>query len=152
MNKSALPPTREVEHHDNGLPITQTIFQGQPSSPSSPQSALSHHDATAVGNKTDVGSIIARHQTVASADSLATIDQPPGDVEELPASKIYHPYSIHVLALLMPASIFGVLSRLGLQALVTYNGQSVFPLAYIQATGCFIMGIALGMKAPFGRL
>ncbi|KAF8845877.1 hypothetical protein BDN67DRAFT_919546 [Paxillus ammoniavirescens] len=51
----------------------------------------------------------------------------------------------------MPASIFGVLSRLGLQALVTYNGQSVFSLAYIQATGCFIMGIALGAKAPFGR-
>ncbi|KAF9247280.1 CrcB-like protein-domain-containing protein [Melanogaster broomeanus] len=51
----------------------------------------------------------------------------------------------------MPASIFGVLSRLGLQALVTYSGQSIFPLAYIQATGCFIMGIGLGTKAPFGR-
>ncbi|KIK94694.1 hypothetical protein PAXRUDRAFT_142344 [Paxillus rubicundulus Ve08.2h10] len=50
----------------------------------------------------------------------------------------------------MPASIFGVLLRLGLQALVTYSSQSIFPLAYIQATGCFIMGIALGMKASFG--
>ncbi|KIJ70027.1 hypothetical protein HYDPIDRAFT_171942 [Hydnomerulius pinastri MD-312] len=51
----------------------------------------------------------------------------------------------------MPASIFGVLARLGLQALVTYSGESIFPLAYVQATGCFIMGIGLGMKTPFGR-
>ncbi|EGO01949.1 hypothetical protein SERLA73DRAFT_120601 [Serpula lacrymans var. lacrymans S7.3] len=51
----------------------------------------------------------------------------------------------------MPASIFGVLARLGLQALVTYDGQSVFPLAYIQATGCFIMGVGLALKEPFGR-
>ncbi|KAF8450606.1 CrcB-like protein-domain-containing protein [Boletus edulis BED1] len=51
----------------------------------------------------------------------------------------------------MPASILGVLARLGLQALVTYDGESIFSLAYVQATGCFIMGIALGMKAPFGN-
>ncbi|KAH7920169.1 hypothetical protein BV22DRAFT_1021730 [Leucogyrophana mollusca] len=101
--------------------------------------------------RSGVGSVIAHHESIGSAESLATIDQPPGDVEELPPAKIYHPYSIHVLALLMPASIFGVLARLGLQALVTYNGESVFPLAYIQATGCFIMGIGLSMKGPFGR-
>jgi protein CrcB len=51
----------------------------------------------------------------------------------------------------MPASVFGVLARLGLQALVTYDGQSIFPLAYVQAIGCFIMGLGLGMKEPFGR-
>lgn len=100
----------------------------------------------------DVGSIIASHRTVVSADSLATIDRPPDEVEGFPPAKIYHPYSIHVLALLMPASAFGVLARLGLQALVTYDGQSIFPLAYVQATGCFIMGVALGMKTPFGNL
>ncbi|KAH7887685.1 CrcB-like protein-domain-containing protein [Phlebopus sp. FC_14] len=98
----------------------------------------------------DVGSIIARHQTIGSADSLATIDRPPSDIEELPPSKIYRPFSIHVLALLMPASIFGVLARLGLQALATYDGQSIFPLAYVQATGCFIMGLGLGLKSSFG--
>lgn len=100
----------------------------------------------------DVGSIIASHRTVVSADSLATIDRPPDELEGLPPAKIYRPSSVHVLALLMPASIFGVLARLGLQALVTYDGQSVFPLAYVQATGCFIMGVSLGMKAPFGNL
>lgn len=101
--------------------------------------------------ETDVGSVIARHQAVGSVESLATIDRPPSDAEELPPSKIYHPLSPHVLALLMPFSIFGALARLGLQALTTFNGQSVFALAYVQATGCFIMGIALGMRAPFGR-
>lgn len=100
---------------------------------------------------TDVGSVIAHHQAVRSVESLATIDRPPSDAEELPPSKIYHPLSPHVLALLMPFSIFGTLARLGLQALTTFNGQSVFALAYVQATGCFIMGIALGMRAPFGR-
>lgn len=86
------------------------------------------------------------------ANSLAGIDRPPFDAEELPPAKIYRPLSIHVLALLMPASIFGVLTRLGLQALTTYNGQAIFSLAYVQAVGCFIMGIGLRMKVPFGNL
>ncbi|KAJ8587424.1 hypothetical protein M405DRAFT_821614 [Rhizopogon salebrosus TDB-379] len=101
--------------------------------------------------RSDVGSVIAHHETLDQANSLASIDRPPSEAEELPPAKIYRPLSIHVLALLMPASIFGVLARLGLQALTTYDGQSIFPLAYVQATGCFIMGIGLGMKAPFGN-
>lgn len=102
--------------------------------------------------QSDVGSIIAHHETIDHAGSLASIDCPPSDAEELPPAKIYRPLSIHVLGLLMPASIFGVLARLGLEALTTYDGQAIFPLAYIQATGCFIMGIGLRMKAPFGNL
>jgi len=100
----------------------------------------------------DVGSILAHHQAIEDANSLASIDCPPSEVEELSPVKIYRPLSIHVLALLMPASIFGVLARLGLQALTTYNGESIFPLAYVQATGCFIMGVGLRMKVPFGNL
>src|ERR1700733_9348276 len=102
--------------------------------------------------RSDVGSALAHHQSVYDAQSLASIDRPPGKDENLPVSKIYHPLSFPVLALLMPASIFGVLARLGLQALVTYDGQSVFPLAYVQATGCFIMGLGLGLKEPLGNL
>ena len=102
--------------------------------------------------RSDVGSCLAHHESVGDAQSLASIDRPPGKDEHLPASKIYEPLSLPVLALLMPASIFGVLARLGLGALVTYNGQSIFPLAYAQATGCFIMGLGLGMKVPFGKL
>lgn len=100
----------------------------------------------------DVGEVLARHSSVGDAASLASIDRPPSEEEKLPPSKIYHPLSFPVIALLMPASIFGVLARLGLQAITTYDGRSIFPLAWIQAAGCLIMGFALGMKEPFGRL
>ena len=62
------------------------------------------------------------------------------------------PFALSVLALLIPASILGVLARLGLLALCTYDGSSIFPLAYVQAVGCLIMGIALGLKESFGTL
>ncbi|KAF7347388.1 MFS general substrate transporter [Mycena venus] len=65
--------------------------------------------------------------------------------------KAYHPLSMHTLALLMPFSILGVLARLGLTSLATYNGQSIFPLAYVQAIGCLIMGFCLALKDPFTR-
>lgn len=101
---------------------------------------------------TDVGSALERHEAIRDASSLASIDRPPSDEEKLPTAKIFHPLSIHVLALLMPASIFGVLARLGLQALVTYDGRSIFPLAWIQAAGCLVMGFGLGIKDPLGQL
>ncbi|KAI0353612.1 hypothetical protein OH77DRAFT_1458268 [Trametes cingulata] len=101
--------------------------------------------------RSDVGSILAHHSSVGDAQSLASIDRPPSEEDKLPASKIYHPLSFPVIALLMPASIFGVLARLGLQAITTYDGRSIFPLAWVQAAGCLIMGFALGMKEPFGR-
>ncbi|OSD04198.1 hypothetical protein PYCCODRAFT_1407848 [Trametes coccinea BRFM310] len=101
--------------------------------------------------RSDVGSVLAHHTSVSDAASLASIDRPPSEEEKLPPSKIYHPLSFPVLALLMPASIFGVLARLGLQAITTFDGRSIFPLAWVQAAGCLIMGFALGMKEPFGR-
>ncbi|KAF7344609.1 hypothetical protein MSAN_01943100 [Mycena sanguinolenta] len=66
-------------------------------------------------------------------------------------AKAYHPFSFHVLALLMPFSAFGVLARLGLTALTTYSGESIFPLAYIQTIGCLIMGFCLALKEPITR-
>lgn len=65
--------------------------------------------------------------------------------------KTYHPLSCHVLALLMPFSVFGVLARLGLSALANYSGQSIFPLIYAQAVGCLIMGFCLHLKEPLSR-
>lgn len=100
----------------------------------------------------DVGDIIARHESLSEASSLASIDRPPSVAEGLPARKIYHPLSFPVLALLAPASVFGVLARLGLDALTTYPGQSVFSLAYAQTLGCFIMGFALEVREPLGEL
>ena len=86
------------------------------------------------------------------ARSLVSADRPPSDVERLPPAKVYHPFSPHVIALLMPASIFGALARVGLLALTTYDGRAIFPLAWVQAAGCMIMGFALGMKEPIGQL
>jgi len=102
----------------------------------------------------DVGSALSRHEVFENAQSLAPIDRPPthDQQESLPPPKVFHPWSLAVVALLMPASVFGVLARLGLQALVTYDGSSIFPLAYVQAIGCLIMGIALRLKDPLGDL
>jgi len=102
----------------------------------------------------DVGSALYRHEVFDDAQSLARIDRPPthDQQESLPPPKVFRPWSLAVVALLMPASVFGVLARLGLQALVTYDGRSIFPLAYVQAIGCLIMGIALRLKDPLGDL
>jgi fluoride ion exporter CrcB/FEX len=52
----------------------------------------------------------------------------------------------------MPSSVFGALARLGIDALVNYDGAAIFPLAWVQATGCFIMGIAVALKGQIGDL
>ena len=80
------------------------------------------------------------------------VDILPGTEEGIPLSKIYEPLSFPVIALLMAPAVFGVLARLGLVALATYNGESVFPLAYVQALGCLIMGFCLRLKEPLGQL
>ncbi|KAF9534266.1 CrcB-like protein-domain-containing protein [Crepidotus variabilis] len=80
-----------------------------------------------------------------------SIDRPPGPDDGLPPSKIYEPLSFPVITLLMPASVFGVLARLGLSALMNYPGHSIFPLAYAQAVGCLFMGLGLGMKEEIGQ-
>jgi fluoride exporter len=99
-----------------------------------------------------VDDVIARRESIAEASSLATIDRPPSETENVPAPKIYPPLSFPVLALLAPASVFGALARVGLSALVTYDGQSIFALAYAQTIGCFIMGFAIELKEPIGNL
>ena len=85
-------------------------------------------------------------------ESTETLEQPPQEDEGIPPSKVYAPLSFHVLALMIPASIFGVLARLGLTALATYDGRSIFPLAYSQVVGCLAMGAALRLKLPLGTL
>ena len=82
-------------------------------------------------------------RSLASIELPTTSVVPPGKAE-----KTFHPFSLGVIAPLMPASVFGVLARLGLDALATYDGRSVFPLAYPQALGCLIMGICLPLKDP----
>ena len=77
----------------------------------------------------------------------ATQDVTPEEVVE-PPPQLFHPLNWEILALLMGASVFGVLARLGLGALTYYDGQSIFPLAYVQGVGCLIMGFCLALKVP----
>lgn len=101
----------------------------------------------------DVESALERHGSLSSAESLASIDRPPSREEKVtaPAARVYHPFHPEVLALLAPAAVFGLLARLGLQALVKYDGESIFPLAYVQSIGCLIMGFTLRLKDPLGN-
>lgn len=78
-----------------------------------------------------------------------TVERLPGGEEGIP---LYGPLSFPVVVLLMPASVFGVLARLGLVALMSYDNHSVFPLAYAQAVGCLVMGFTLELKEPMGQL
>lgn len=99
-----------------------------------------------------LSSELERRASMEDARSMVAEDRPPSVEEKLPPSIVYHPFSPHVLALLMPASIFGALARVGLLALTTYDGREIFPLAWVQAGGCLVMGFAIGMKEPIGRL
>lgn len=45
------------------------------------------------------------------------------------------------LSLLGIFSFFGTLIRLGLIAIGSYNGQSIFPLLWAQMVGCCLMGM-----------
>lgn len=59
---------------------------------------------------------------------------------------------IPILVSFIPFSILGVLARLGVTALETYVGSSVFPLAYAQFIGCVIMGFTTARKTEIMRL
>ena len=69
----------------------------------------------------------------------------PEERKELPPPGLL---SLDTIALLAPFGIFGLLARLGVTALATYSNQAVFSLAWVQAAGCFVMGIAQHQK-PF---
>lgn len=113
-----------------------------------------HHKHTSV-----VADAIAppEDEGIEDAESLASISAPPdeeqveeGSVIEGPSAKVYSPFSPPVIASLMAPSIFGVLARLGLLALTTYDGRAIFPLAWVQGAGCLVMGFALGLKDQIG--
>ncbi|CAE6476330.1 unnamed protein product [Rhizoctonia solani] len=88
-----------------------------------------------------------------SQQSIANLEsQEPGATSPPPTaattapSRSYHPLSWPVLTLLALPSVLGVLARLGIHSLTTYDGDSVFALAWVQGMGCFVMGLALGKR------
>ena len=85
-------------------------------------------------------------------EEAASVGFPPAEDEGIPTSKVYHPLSFPVLALLAPGAIFGTLARLGIGALGTFDGASFTDLVYIQSIGCFVMGFCLHLREPIGQL
>ncbi|TDL29553.1 hypothetical protein BD410DRAFT_779993 [Rickenella mellea] len=86
-------------------------------------------------------------RSIDNAESLASVSQP---ATEPHGATIYHPLSVPLIVSLMPTAIVGLLTRLGLEAIATYDGQSIFSLAWVQALGCLIMGLTLGLKESIG--
>lgn len=149
----------ELEHHSS-IEGAQILVQAdKPSSSEDTTQANSVDEKANPGSRSPLAlrqshlsSELERRGSIDDARSLVSADRPPSEEENLPPSKVYHPFSPHVVALLMPASIFGALARVGLLALTTYDGREIFPLAWVQAAGCLVMGFAIGMKEPIGEL
>jgi len=76
--------------------------------------------------------------TSSSRSQRGNIEPPPEDMTHY---RLLAHYSILVLA-----SMAGCLIRLGLTAMGTYPGASIFPIAWSQGVGCAIMGLALARK------
>lgn len=57
-----------------------------------------------------------------------------------------------ILGLLAFASLWGTLTREGLIALNTYDGQSIKPVIWAQAVGCLVMGWTVANKEALDRL
>ena len=139
-NSTSLPQIGSLpEKHDASSTSRRCVPQDRDDAP------VTHK---AVHITTSGGLALAPQRSIADARSLASVDRLSTGTDAMThsPSSAYHPFSLAVVALLMPASVFGVLARLGLQALATYDGKAIFPLAYPQAVGCFIMGIALSLK------
>jgi hypothetical protein len=80
-----------------------------------------------------------------------TVERPPASDEGIPPSKTYAPLSFPVIVLLMPASVFGVLARLGLVALMNYDGHAVFPLRILRLLAVSLWALDLGSRHRSGR-
>lgn len=82
---------------------------------------------------------ISKEGNISSKDSKQTIDK-----------KLPHFHAVLVdlsaFGVLGIASFFGVLIRLGLTYINTYDGQPVPPLIWAQVVGCAIMGSAVARR------
>lgn len=79
-----------------------------------------------------------------SAPRTPSPEEEPEGRKELAPPGILSPEAILLLA---PFSIFGLLARLGIAAIARYPDDAVFELAWVQAAGCLVMGIAQSQKA-----
>ncbi|CAE7099629.1 unnamed protein product [Rhizoctonia solani] len=87
-----------------------------------------------------------QHATTDPERQNSQATSPPPIAATAAPSRSYHPLSWPVISLLALPSVLGVLARLGIHSLTTYDGDSVFALAWVQGMGCFVMGLALGKR------
>jgi fluoride ion exporter CrcB/FEX len=78
-------------------------------------------------------------------DPVTSIRSQRGNIEPPPEDMTHYRLLAHY-SILVLASMAGCLIRLGLTAMGTYAGASIFPIAWSQGVGCAIMGLALARK------
>lgn len=68
--------------------------------------------------------------------------------EDIPSPSRFHDVrkECTALAFLGIFSFFGLLARLGLTAITSYDGQVVFPVLWAQMVGCALMGAIASRK------
>jgi hypothetical protein len=97
-----------------------------------------------------VPAALTRTRTVGGEPNPERPRTPEPESEFRPEKELAPPglLSLEAIALLAPFSILGLLARLGIDAVVMYPDQAIFSLAWVQAAGCFVMGLAQSQK-PF---
>ena len=150
-NVSSLSATRQLPELDN-TPVEDKPESTRriPRRRSSIAYALESpdHDTLAIQNAEDLANVSVASlqlESPARAEGLPTVSP------QRHVSVSHSPFSIPVLAALMAPSVFGVLARLGLLAISSYDQRAVFSLVWVQGVGCLVMGFALGWKEPISE-
>lgn len=137
------PPREQIRAED-------VPRQDSPPSPAASQQHLSN-GVEREGTPTEVGRQIepfsAEEETAEETDKSSSREGSP------PVSRV-HAALRHcaILGLLAFASLWGTLTREGLIALNTYDGQSIKPIIWAQAVGCLVMGWTVANKEALDRL
>ncbi|PWN19938.1 hypothetical protein BCV69DRAFT_283467 [Microstroma glucosiphilum] len=150
-------PQENVSASSSGSrrPREQIRAEDVPQDDSFPSPAASYQGSSnrvqREGTPTEVGRQIepfsAEEETAEETDKASNGEGDP------PVSRL-HATLRHcaILGLLAFASIWGTLTREGLIALNTYDGQSIKPVIWAQAVGCLVMGWTVANKEALDRL
>lgn len=106
--------------------------------------------ATVVDSK-NASEVLSAEKDSNTTNEIVINDEFDGIIEEEKANERIKPIELTerkaiTIAILIPFSIMGVLIRIGLNTLHTYQGAPVFALAYPQFVGCLIFGFCLARK------
>ncbi|CAE6538475.1 unnamed protein product [Rhizoctonia solani] len=116
-----------------------------PNSMPSSSSLQNYPSSVVAPDESQLEGSIQQHMVDSERQEPRATSPPPVAATAAP-SRSYHPLSWPVVTLLALPSVLGVLARLGIHSLTTYDGDSIFALAWVQGMGCFVMGLALGKR------